>query len=170
MGMAKAFCGTGKKRGGYTGTAHYIAAHGTYRYPKEKKMLTESEREWLEERVLLPCYSCKYCTGYHNQSCNAFEPLSSCWNRLCENFDFEYFDEEVFLDAAEFEGRVVAKLAGILDRTLRSRDYTLHADCTRVCPAATDCTKNNLLGFDCAPYLLKWARLAVEEEMEKCIK
>ena len=110
-------------------------------------MLTESEKEWLKERVLLPCYFCKYCTGYHNQSCNAFEPLSSCWNRLCENFDFEYFDEEVFLDAAEFESRVAAKLADITFCTFRDI---------------------NGLRFECLPEIrLKYARLSVEEEMDE---
>lgn len=109
-------------------------------------MLTQSEQRWLEERVLLPYYSCKYCTGYHNQSCNAFEPLSFCWNRLCENFDFEYFDEEVFLDVVEFSERVAVKLA-------------VHHLCT-TCPYPDGPNPR-----PCGWCLMKRARLQVEEEM-----
>lgn len=122
-------------------------------------MLTESEKQWVawkyrlrRDKDLAGAW-CNNCPQHGRNAAGCYgEPFCPLFPDLA--------------DALEFEGRVVAKLAGILDRTLRSRDYTLHTDCTRICPAATDCTKNNRLGLDCAPYLLKWARLAVEEEMD----
>ena len=119
-------------------------------------MLKKSERAWLKDRKRREEIGRLFCIKWCPLSCS--EDYNPCLAFHPSIKDFR--------SAAEFEARVAAKLAGILDRTLRSRDYTLYADCTRVCPAATDCTKNNWLGLDCAPYLLKWARLAVEEEMD----
>lgn len=115
-------------------------------------MLTKKELQWLDNRGK---FSCWYCPDIPQAMCTMGERPAHC---AIMDTDWK--------EAAEFSERVAAKLAGILDCTLRSRDYTLYADCVRVCPAATDCTKNNQLGLDCAPYLLKWARLAVEEEMD----
>lgn len=117
-------------------------------------MLTRGEKRWLKKRKEWSV--CSYCSNIPQTMC-----LYGERPHFCALLDVDH------KDAAEFEGRVAAKLATILDRTLRSRDYTLHADCTRVCPAATDCTKSNRLGFDCAPYLIKWAMIAVEDEMDR---
>ena len=69
-------------------------------------------------------------------------------------------------DAAEFEARVAARLAGVTDMFFGSRDYAIYQDCTRICPAFKFCAAPKFFGLYCAPYMLKWARLSVEEEMD----
>jgi hypothetical protein len=143
--MAKVFCGMEKKRGGYTGTAHCIAAHGTCQAPKGKKMLTASERAWLEDRKHKSY--CRYC-NVSKLCANPFASGYSC--PLTGNMK----------DAAEFSERVAAKLAQAYMKIIDAEfDIEIRLIC-EACPAAGRCN------MDCCDSILKWARLQVEEEME----
>ena len=105
-------------------------------------MLTEQERKWLEERKKRTqhCDTCPNRVGY-------YELCSSCRSRslyglsLCPDY----------CDAAEFEARVAARLAGA---------WAIGEDM---------CFNNHCQLFDkdrCTACYLKNARIAVEEEMD----
>ena len=95
-------------------------------------MLTDSEREWLEQRDAMQFLTGTYIADF------AEYPL---WNT---GKDWQ--------EAAEFEARVAAKLAGIfngIEQCLNCKNSHMFDDHS-LCPSCK----------------LKWARLTVEEEME----
>ena len=103
-------------------------------------MLTDSEREWLERReVIHQCEDDYIWAGY--------------WE--------EGVELEVMHDAALFEARVAAKLAGITESMMQTiQEYDDTYPCW-ACPANENCA-----GLECREVLLRYARLAVEEEMD----
>lgn len=135
----KVFCGEGKKRGGYTMTAHYIVAHGTCQAPKGKKMLTESEKRWLTGRAKKWANFCDVCT-VGNENCKLMYFRKKCPTNI---------QAKDLLEALEFESRLAAKLA---DAYWPPLVYTPVAPFEQIFMPPMD--------------RLKWARLAVEEEMD----
>lgn len=111
--------------------------------PEPKYPLTDSETEWLIDRewtlAVMGSYSCGPCQ-YRDK-----DDLL-CIFRKCPKFEVNY------KDAAEFEARVVAKLAFFED------------GCTP-CSKPKKCPFDALDIIECVPCRLKYARLAVEEEM-----
>lgn len=109
-------------------------------------MLTEQERKWLEERKKRTqhCDTCPNRVGY-------YELCSSCRSRslyglsLCPDYR----------DAAEFEARVsrcIAENASELDMISNNLQFL-------------DGFKAKSLAW----YILREARIAVEEEMDECL-
>lgn len=105
-------------------------------------MLKESELAWLEHRDAMQFLTGTYIADF------AEYPL---WN---SGKDWQ--------DAAEFEARVAAKLATLLDESYFHIDTGSYESCREVCPAHSLCPK----GFnpDCRATFVKYARLVVEEE------
>lgn len=105
-------------------------------------MLTEAEKKWLEEReTLITENEAWYTCAY----CEKFRPNYLCRSALCP-VDVGHVHNR---NVAEFEARVAAKLA-------------MRVVCHH-CPVFRPCTKR------CDWERLKYARLAVEKEME-CTK
>ena len=106
-------------------------------------MLTDSEKRWIIEREIFRARTGYfYWDGYY-------------WE---ENLQIEDMQ-----DAAAFEARVAAKLATLLDESYFHIDTGSYESCREVCPAHSLCPK----GFnpDCRTTFVKYARIAVEEEM-----
>lgn len=99
-------------------------------------MLTASEQEWLEQRD--PKLYCRWCTGGNDDVW--------CDYALATDVCPLYEDKDSLWDAAEFSERVAAKLA---DAYWPPMD--VGSDGPRLFMPPAD--------------RLKWARLAVEEEM-----
>lgn len=99
-------------------------------------MLTQSEREWLEHRDAM-----QFMTGTYIADFAEF-PL---WN-----------NGKDWQEAADFEGRVAAKLASVYQHV---NDYFINLPCD-ACPCEKNCN------LDCQDSILRWAQLAVEEEMD----
>ena len=114
-------------------------------------MLTESENTWLKTRDKKRPY-CFYC--------EALFGTDSCYWKCVTESCAMYPDMK---DAAIFEARVAAKLATLLDESYFHIDTGSYESCREVCPAHSLCPK----GFnpDCRTTFVKYARLAVEEEM-----
>lgn len=112
-------------------------------------MLTDKDKEWLEkrERVLVAngLYSCAHCAQYSD--------IYSVWTGYCAAIEpFECCIRADFRDAAEFEARVAAKLA----------QNTQAVPCIE-----HGCPHGMPLIWLCVSCRLKYARLAVEAEMEQ---
>ena len=112
-------------------------------------MLTESEREWLEDREFFRHpYTCKWCDRYDPLLFFPTNKSIPCkWYQSCTSLNCP--SQSDLQDAAEFSERVAARLA--TDEN---------------CGVDEDCPPNMPFGWG----RLKAARLKVEEEMEKCIK
>lgn len=108
-------------------------------------MLTEKETCWLITRenveLVTGTYSCAHCQFMDNEE-------EECIFRRCPVFN------SAWQDSAEFEGRVVAKLA--------TYAHTTPCEGNKPCPY-----KNRSWSWSCDRCNLKHARIAVEEEMEK---
>lgn len=100
-------------------------------------MLTDNEREWLEKRGRRRRY-CRHCGK--DRICTNINSFGC----LCPTEDAD------FKDVAKFEARVAARLASILPREI-----------LRCISESAAHRKLDLWGMR-----LKWARLAVEEEMD----
>ena len=113
-------------------------------------MLTKKELQWLDNRGK---FSCWYCPDIPQAMCTMGERPAHC---AIMDTDWK--------EAAEFDGRVAAKLAeafmGIIDAEF---DYQIPSNCA-ACPCKSKCS------LDCKDSILKWARLAVEEEMDEMDK
>lgn len=107
-------------------------------------MLTDKDREWLERREERGAYYCYHCTDgrIHFECMDVWSSPNNC----------PLEDAQDFRDAAEFEARVAATIArGEFYRPCHSVDiekcaYPVEGNCC-VCH-------------------IKYARLAVEEEMQ----
>ena len=110
-------------------------------------MLTKNERKWLHQRRH---WNCIYCPPIPRTMCLMGERPAYC---AIADTDWK--------DAAEFEGRVAEKLAWLADLLAETNQY--RPNCSDVCPAVDICPKGYVP--DCRRYLLKYARLKVEEEM-----
>lgn len=108
-------------------------------------MLTESEREWLKTRDKKRSY-CVYCEA-------TFGADSCYWKCVTESCAM-YPDMK---DAAEFSERVAAKLSE-LPEDVHPCPYGATNRCSY-----DDCGNPHL---GCRRSILKYARLAVEEEMD----
>lgn len=110
-------------------------------------MLTYNEKRWLKKRNEWSV--CSYCSNIPQTMC-----LYGERPHFCALLDVDY------KDAAEFSERVAAKLAeafmGVIDAEF---NYQLPSNCA-ACPCEGKCS------LDCKDSILKWARLAVEEEMD----
>ena len=115
------------------------------------KMLTASEREWLENRK-----PGDWCVTH---DCSAmFE--GECISVTC------YMDISwLYRDAAEFESRVAAKLAELFAK-ISLVDSTTGFDCESSCPAFSMCCTIQRQGMPCGDAILMYAQLTVEEEMD----
>lgn len=110
-------------------------------------MLTDSEREWLEERDNWFSPWCRRCDGRFH--CDEHKLYGKC--SLTPDTD----------DAALFEAHVAAKLAGITESMMQTiQEYDDTYPCW-ACPANENCA-----GLACREVLLRYARLAVEEETD----
>lgn len=107
-------------------------------------MLTANEREWLEKRGKRRRY-CRHCGK--DRICTNINSIGT----LCPTEDAD------FKDVAMFEAKVAAKLAEIFDAS------TEIAPLCPSCPCEDDCYAGHL---KCKAAILKYARLAVEEEMD----
>ena len=107
-------------------------------------MLSDKDREWLEKREERGAYYCYHCTDGRIH----FECMD-VWNSP-NNCPLE--DAQDFRDAAEFEARVAAKLA----------QNTQAVPCIE-----HGCPHGMPLIWLCVSCRLKYARLAVEAEMEQ---
>ena len=109
-------------------------------------MLTESEREWLEER--------KWCRFlFQCEECPKYDPMRIMHDKVdvpCKHFSLcaTYTNSYDLADAAEFEARVAAKLAKIMPKALADPWFIENAK------------------YINADATLEWARLSVEEEMD----
>ena len=103
-------------------------------------MLTDSERAWLEQRDAIQFAL----DGYR-----------------VPGLDGPYEMQPDYEDAALFEARVAAKLAGITESMMQTiQEYDDTYPCW-ACPANENCA-----GLECREVLLRYARLTVEEEMD----
>lgn len=108
-------------------------------------MLTEKEKRWLENRSN-KCLRCLYYSGTET-----IEGICFWCSDKKEFVPKEYGIEPLYRDAAEFEARVAARLAGA---------WAIGEDM---------CFNNHCQLFDkdrCTACYLKNARIAVEEEMD----
>ena len=138
-------------------------------------MLTQREKEWLEYRQRLVsqstgdtsyyCRWCKYADWYEDYFCCLYETQDEFGECLTE----PYYLNRIF-DAAEFEARVAAWLAKRLALGSPHVYPCYHgpasnSDCMRDLSAIT-----GPFAVHCEDCLLKYARLAVEEEMDEMDK
>lgn len=125
-------------------------------------MLTQNEKNWLEERqnICLRCCDRKYCRtgkrhGYNTTDCRYWKIT------VFESYSLRYPDGN-YKDAAEFEAAVAAKLA-------TERMAINWGDDLSCCPpemAERECLKKASQNPDCQWCHLKYARIAVEAKME----
>lgn len=137
-------------------------------------MLTDSEKRWLKLRKLYEgvnyysYYSCMHCPEYnigrwhgYKRPCN-----EACLSNGCPFIDIgssqAVFD---YIEAAEFEERVAAKLAELF-ATISLVGNTTEFDCESSCPAFSMCCTILHEGLPCDEAILMYARLQVEEEMD----
>jgi hypothetical protein len=119
-------------------------------------MLTESEREWLNNRNNRVEHFCRWCDIYED-----------CLGDLGAIFCPSWTQKVQLQEAAEFESRVAAKLAEFYHHT------TLYLDdsdgqklrCWETCPARFYCG-DSYTHLTCGDAILKTAQIAVEEEMD----
>lgn len=116
-------------------------------------MLTEADKKWLQERKFETCENCKT-NRLLCDRCNHIHKFNVwAWNRFSlSGLSTEATYEEI-LDSAEFEARVVAKLA--------TYAHTTPCEGNKPCPY-----KNRIRNWSCDRCNLKHARLTVEEEMD----
>ena len=110
-------------------------------------MLTQSEREWLEDRRRVAY--CRYCNV----------------SRLCANpfaSGYSYPLTGNMKDAAEFSERVAAKLANIHFGTEDCEYCSNHINVNEYCGECKTASTNKR----CLACRIKYARLKVEEEMD----
>ena len=111
-------------------------------------MLTDEENVWLKCRDKSYGHYCMWCDLWCDERGS---------NTACPIRD----RKEKFADAAEFEARVTAKLATMMYQLAAnslSRDFS----CEKSCVAHLVCQKDK----SCVHAFLKYARIAVEEEMD----
>ena len=128
-------------------------------------MLTESEKRWLQLRKLYAgvnrhsYYSCMHCSEYnmgrwpwYNYPCNR-----ACLYAGCPFIDIGSSAAlSDYVEAVEFESRVACKLLEMPEHRSPC-SYGEARMCTIECAS---------IWLDCKDCRLKWARLAVEEEMD----
>ena len=120
-------------------------------------MLTEQEKEWLTMRKLWRYAICHYCPALQYK-----EDIHDCCYSCCHQGDgskplcYKLRRASGGWDAAEFEARVAARLAELFSAS------TELAPLCPSCPCEDDCYTGF---FKCESAILKYARLAVEEEM-----
>ena len=121
-------------------------------------MLTEKEREWLDERKVYPlngCVTCKYKWYIYDHPCQ--------WeiSGICPYFNvLKKPSKDALRDALEFSERVAAKLA-IMMYHLAANSLSRDFSCEKSCVAHLVCQKDK----SCVHSFMKYARIAVEEEM-----
>ena len=108
-------------------------------------MLTDSEREWLNNRDNYAEHFCRWCDAWED-----------CQGELSAILCISWTQKVQLREAAEFEQRVAAKLADIYSE--------VESEICHVCPAWFPCFGEQ----DCRATILKYARLKVEEEMDAC--
>lgn len=117
-------------------------------------MLTNREKKWLKKRERYPFYGCQYCEfDKFGRHCMSEGIKANNGKMRCLIVP----KKEAFKETAEFDARVAAKLAEIFDAS------TEIAPLCPSCPCEDDCYDGKL---KCKAAILKYARLAVEEEME----
>ena len=111
-------------------------------------MLTNSEREWLKRR--------QFFNGFYSGGC-----LTCSLNRtLCDKADCPLHPD--LEDALEFSERIAVKLADLVKYSVR----VCHHSCADCFLCKTDkCHDDDPGNLTCEGTILKYARLAVEEEM-----
>ena len=113
-------------------------------------MLTDSERAWLNNRDNHAEHFCRWCDTWE-----------TCLGEFGAIFCPSWTQKVQLLEAAEFEARVAAKLAGITESMMQTiQEYDDTYPCW-ACPANENCA-----GLECREVLLCYARLTVEEEMD----
>lgn len=119
-------------------------------------MLTNREKKWLKKRERYPFYGCQYCEfDKFGRHCMSEGIKANNGKMRCLIVP----KKEAFKEAAEFSERVAKKLASLF------ADSTEIAPVCAGCPCEDDCYANRHL--KCTASILKYARLQVEEEMEK---
>ena len=115
-------------------------------------MLTEKEREWPERRKVL----CTHCDLIARGLCQVHSKTScSHWDRFhCNNPVKRYKAFQDMQDAAKFEALVAVKLA--------QNEY-MFIPCYLSGTKWDDCPHED---WDCNQCRIKYARLAVEQEMD----
>ena len=124
-------------------------------------MLTESEREWLEDSEKWNskldiydnscfCPPCKYCEYFTETANGVFcQDAEDMWLYNKPSKCPLVPSKELLLEAADFEQRVAAKLAKVISNLVKEAPWPdIEAQATT------------------PDLVLKWARLAVEEEMD----
>lgn len=121
-------------------------------------MLTQNEKEWLEKRKSEYFLSCLHCPGrYKQKPRSTWECMSFCWdNKVVTQCELSSQDMRYFKDAAEFEARVAVKLANPQWSPCWRGDSCLEFSGQ----------KDERWVWNCEWCRLKYARLAVEEEMD----
>ena len=104
-------------------------------------MLTESEREWLNNRDNHAEHFCLWCDAWEDCQGELNALVCPSWTQKVQ-----------LREAAEFESLVAAKLATIYSE--------VESEICHVCPAWFLCFGEQ----DCRTTILKYARLKVEEE------
>lgn len=137
-------------------------------------MLTESEKRWLQLRKLyagvnhLSYYSCMHCQSYnvdrwdrYNYPCN-----NACVYEGCPNIDIRSSQAlSDYVEAIEFEARVVAKLTMMMlcpnDEKYPCRHGEPKLGCMRLKTKLT-----STFAVHCEDCILRKVHLQVEEEMD----
>lgn len=115
-------------------------------------MLTQNEKNWLEEREKRPV------------PCSLNESWNWCLN-ICSGQTLPLRPScpmvPDYRDAAEFEARVAAHLA----TALMTRNWDDSLSCCPPSLTERECAKKHPQDLDCHWCHLKYARIAVEEEL-----
>ena len=129
-------------------------------------MLTEAEKKWLEERkpptkqpykTTADDNFCRYCARYNTHCTPWFRDVAYCPTDKGGDFT----------DAAEFEARVAALLS-VSENRLTPCLTDLNPETRGECKQWRFYWRNSYAVYwGCAACRLKYARLAVEQEMEK---
>lgn len=115
--------------------------------------LSEKEKDWLERREKYPklyCQHCQFFEPYDTPHVNPGWCSGDCWCCPVVGKDILYS----FQDAAEFEALVAVKLA--------QNEY-IFIPCYLSGTKWDDCPHKD---WDCNQCRIKYARLAVEQEMD----
>lgn len=118
-------------------------------------MLTQSEKRWIAWKHHIKSIEHGAGAWCQYQNCpHLGRNAAGCYGKpYCPLFPD-------LADALEFEGRVAAKLAEVFMCVIDAEfDYQIPYNCA-ACPCKGKCS------LDCKDSIMKWARLAVEEEMD----
>lgn len=120
-------------------------------------MLTESEREWINNRNNRAEHFCRWCNIYED-----------CLGDLGAIFCPSWTQKVQLLEAAEFEGRVAAKLAQVAAMQ-KKHHCCVDIDVPFHCPGWQSCAERMMSRKELRPCefeMLKGARIEIEEEMD----